>query len=140
MLISTVCKTARVIANSWANSVSPFSISPPYARVTHGFYDIVIDTPCRFERRLSTRASGGIRIDRLDRFFDFQPASRNETELSRPTLRSRSAGRSFESDIVSHPIFCVASGRAPVSLTMACVLNWSPCRGGTRRYTVYKYH
>lgn len=150
MLISTVCKTHGFIANSCGPILSPpFFFLHLDARVTYArrFNDIVIDTPCSIREDRSTRASGKGRThrSRFDRFLIFtSEPQREEEEIpppSRPTLRSRSAGRSLRiSGIASHLIFRVASGRAPVSLTMACVLNWSPCRGGTRRYTVYKYH
>lgn len=136
MLISTVCKTHGL--SRIRGPILFLRFFSTYARVTHGFYDIIIDTPCRFEGLLDPRIGGDTHRS-LDRFFDFHQRATTGRDLSRPTLRSRSAGRSLES-FVSSDFHCVASGRAPVSLTMACVLNWSPCRGGTRRYTVYKYH
>lgn len=139
MLISTVCKTHGLSRIRGPILLLRFlHLRPCYARLLRRY----VITPCLYvcadSRGRSIRASGGTRVDRCDRFLIFTSEPGRE-EISLPTLRSRSAGRSLES-VVSSDFHCVASGRAPVSLTMACVLNWSPCRGGTRRYTVYKYH
>lgn len=134
MLISTVCKTHGL--SRIRGPILFLRFSPSYARVTHDFYDVVI-TPCRFERPLDPRIGGGY-ASIVGSTFDFrQRATTGDLPSDSPIPFRGSISRIR---VVSSDFHCVASGRAPVSLTMACVLNWSPCRGGTRRYTVYKYH
>lgn len=137
MLISTVCKThglSRIRGPILGLSVS-LQLRPCYCTAF---------TTLQSTRRVdssgrSTRASGGNYASIVGSIFDFrQRARRGEISLVRlsdPVPRVEPSN-----PIVSSDFHCVASGRAPISLTMACVLNWSPCRGGTRRYTVYKYH
>lgn len=106
MLISTVCKTHGLSRIRGPILFLHFLFLHPTPVLRTAFTTLLIDTPCRFERRLSTRASGEDTHRSIGSIFDFQPASRNVTELSHPTLRSRSAGRSFESDIVSSDFLC----------------------------------
>lgn len=120
MLISTVCKMHGLSRIRGPNSVFIPLFSLHFRPcITHGL--TILSSRRVDSRGLLDPRIGRTRIDRwIVLIF-----TRTE-RISRPTLRSRSAGRSLES-VVSSDFHCVASGRAPVSLTMACVLNWSPC-------------
>lgn len=133
MLISTVCKMHGLSRIRGPNSVFlPFffslSLSLHFLRpfiFTHGLADLVI-TPCRFERvaRLAHREDAHRSVQIVLIFTKTFERVSISISLSRPILRSRSAGRvSRIRYLVSSDFHCVASGRAPVSLTMACVLK-----------------
>jgi len=107
MLISTVCKTHGLSRIRGPILFLRFlHLRPCYARLLRRYYNSRrVDS-----RGRSTRASGRIRIDRsIVLIFTSEPQW--EERSPHPTLRSRSAGRSLESEsLIRFSLCCERAG------------------------------